>query len=668
MDLGRQADEEAKTREALPGVMTGEGTSDHARVEELQLHFERAPVNLVDMVFMLCWMGLAAFRRNKKLFWWYIFLPMSIINLSIPEKGKGGEHQPGILLLGFVIAASGAVSTVVKDVNTKCKHVALSQGLTHAGYWLGTFLADYLQLLVPSLSLLLAMHNKQYAVLQLPGAAPVVLAMCFAYPVGVLLVCYHASFHFSNPDSAVKLLPVVAISLNVFAAGALNVPSHAIELAVVVSVTVMAMINPLYALEGTFVILDLNQKILKKQGEEWLRGTRDRPPDTERMDVPIHYWPLLSGVFITYPILAALLILRDASVRWPSAATQEEEASCSDEEVLNEANRRIPTDAALVRGLRHTYGRTQAVRGITFGLRSGECFGLLGPNGAGKTTTLAALTGEITPSAGTVYMLGHEVGAGGREPALRREVGLCTQLDPLWPEMTGREHLQFYGLIKGVPDDDLDKYAEAVLRCLGFSVADADKAVGTYSGGMRRKLSIGIAIIGRPRIILLDEPTTAVDAVGKRHLWAILQARGSDQSAILMTHSMEEAEALCTRIAIQVRGRFRCLGTALRLKLRYGSEYLIEIVMEASKASSEHITAVSEFVNSELSSQATLAEQHGSRCVFRLPLERHSKDGLTIGTVFTELGAWKDKLGITSYCINQPTLEQVFLRLAREGA
>merc|ERR1719326_597950 len=115
---------------------------------------------------------------------------------------------------------------------------------------------------------------------------------------------------------------------------------------------------------------------------------------------------------------------------------------------------------------------------------------------------------------------------------------------------------------------------------------DSNKPAGQYSGGMKRKLSVGIALIGQSPLLFLDEPSAAVDAGAKRHLWKVIKLRGPDQTVVLTTHSMEEAEALCDRIAIQVKGQLRCLGTPMHIKHKYGSGYQLELLFKPPHGSS----------------------------------------------------------------------------------
>lgn len=337
-------------------------------------------------------------------------------------------------------------------------------------------------------------------------------------------------------------------------------------------------------------------------------------------------------------------------------------------------------DATHVQGLLHTYRtrvglnwvETNAVRGVSFGVRGGECFGLLGPNGAGKTTTLAVLTGLVRPpSAGVVNILGYNIAVAAEMSKACLKLGVCPQEDPLWETVTGREHLLFYGKLKGVPAATLTAKVSAILYRLGFENADADKPAGQYSGGMKRKLSLAIALIAQPPLLFLDEPSAAVDAAAKRHLWKVIKMRSASQSVVLTTHSMEEAEALCDRIAIQVKGQLRCLGPPHHIKRKYGSGYQLEVFChveagtggEPGQSQCERFVG---FVQERLSPEVRLLEHHAGRYLFQLPPIRSGPGSLTLGMVFTELQRNRECLGIIDYSLAQASLEQVFIRFARE--
>ena len=219
-----------------------------------------------------------------------------------------------------------------------------------------------------------------------------------------------------------------------------------------------------------------------------------------------------------------------------------------------------------------------AVERISFGLDYGECFALLGVNGAGKSTTFKSLTRDIVPTNGQISIAGHNVLEEFEEA--RKLIGYCPQHDAIFDLMTVEEHLWFYSKIKGVPAHRREQVVEDAIVQLNLS-EHREKPAGTLSGGNKRKLSVGIAIVGNPPIILLDEPSAGMDPEARRFMWSVVEKisqRDKKSAVILTTHSMEEAEALSTKMGIMVRGGiFRCYGSSQHIKNKFATGYEIEI-------------------------------------------------------------------------------------------
>ncbi len=195
-----------------------------------------------------------------------------------------------------------------------------------------------------------------------------------------------------------------------------------------------------------------------------------------------------------------------------------------------------------------------SVDNLSFEVGKNECFGLLGVNGAGKTTTFKMLTGEIMPTSGSALISGHDIVTDTHRARLF--MGYCPQFEAVIANMTGREMLTMYAMVRGIPE----KYVAAEVERIIFKLdlpRYADKLSGTYSGGNKRKLAVAAAIVGDPKVILLDEPSTGMDPVAKRFLWNVISDMYSNaqKSVILTSHSMAECEALCSRIGIMVAGR-----------------------------------------------------------------------------------------------------------------
>lgn len=200
-----------------------------------------------------------------------------------------------------------------------------------------------------------------------------------------------------------------------------------------------------------------------------------------------------------------------------------------------------------------------AVQDLSFGLKQGECFGFLGINGAGKTTTMKMLTGDIVPTSGNATLSGYDILT--QQVQVRRQIGYCPQNDALIDLLTVREHLELFAKIKGVPNSDLDLVVREKMEQLNLTAFE-DKLAGSLSGGNKRKLSVAIAMIGSPRILFLDEPSTGMmDPVSRRFMWDVISeisTYNKESTVVLTTHSMEECEALCTRVGIMVGGELKC--------------------------------------------------------------------------------------------------------------
>lgn len=215
---------------------------------------------------------------------------------------------------------------------------------------------------------------------------------------------------------------------------------------------------------------------------------------------------------------------------------------------------RMAEDPVLdVAGVRKRYGGTVALDGVSLAVQRGELFGLLGPNGAGKTTLMSALAGLADPDSGTVRLFGHPFDTNSRP--LRHRVGIATQDLAVYPELTARENLTFFGRLYGLAGSDLAERVDAQLAAVGLTDR-ADHRAGTFSGGMKRRLNLAVAVVHGPDLLLLDEPTTGVDPQSRNHIFEHVKALNAAGLTVIYTsHYMEEVQTLCPRLAIMDAGR-----------------------------------------------------------------------------------------------------------------
>src|SRR5437016_510971 len=227
------------------------------------------------------------------------------------------------------------------------------------------------------------------------------------------------------------------------------------------------------------------------------------------------------------------------------------------------------TNAIVVEGLVKRFGTVVALDGIDFEVPAGSVFGLLGPNGAGKTTAVRVLATVLDPDGGRAEVLGHDVV---REAELvRYRIGLAGQFAAVDPNLTGRENLRLIGRLTQLRRSDIESRAAEILTRFGLAEA-ADRPVRTYSGGMRRRLDVGAALVHRPPVLFLDEPTTGLDPEGRNELWAVIRELVADGTTVLLTTQyLEEADRLADRVVVVDRGRVIADDTPAALKAQLGN-------------------------------------------------------------------------------------------------
>lgn len=220
------------------------------------------------------------------------------------------------------------------------------------------------------------------------------------------------------------------------------------------------------------------------------------------------------------------------------------------------------------RGLVRRFGEREALADVSFEVVAGEVFGVLGPNGAGKTTTVRVLNGMIAPHAGESRVCGLDPRVDG--DAVRARTGVLTEQPAIYEPLTGRANLAFFGKLRGFSGHDLDRAVDAALGAVGL-LDRADTVASTYSKGMKQRLAIARAVMHRPEVLFLDEPTTGLDPVAAEQIAGLVRAAASEGRAVyLCTHLLNEAERLCRRYALFDRGRVLACGTKAELAARVG--------------------------------------------------------------------------------------------------
>ncbi|KAK6123285.1 hypothetical protein DH2020_042962 [Rehmannia glutinosa] len=359
---------------------------------------------------------------------------------------------------------------------------------------------------------------------------------------------------------------------------------------------------------------------------------------------------------------------------------QEEESIVKQQAAEGNVNSSI---AVQIRGLVKTYAgvtkigcckckRTSpyhALKGIWLNFPKDQLFCLLGPNGAGKTTAINCLTGITPVTGGDALIYGNSIRSSSGMSNIRRMIGVCPQFDILWDALSGEEHLSLFASIKGLAPASVKLVAQKLLAEVKLT-DDAKVRSCSYSGGMKRRLSVAIALIGEPKLLILDEPTTGMDPINRRHVWDVIESAKKGRAIILTTHSMEEADILSDRIGIMAKGRLRCIGTSIRLKSRFGTGFITNIRFSGDVygahdqgdtfSTAQHI-AVKEFFKSHL--DVLPKEESKSFLTFVIPQEKEK----LLKNFFAELQDREKEFGIADIQLGLTTLEEVFLNIAKKA-
>ncbi|XP_044804538.2 phospholipid-transporting ATPase ABCA7 isoform X8 [Bubalus bubalis] len=561
-----------------------------------------------------------------------------------------------VFAMSFVPASF--ILVLIDERVTRAKHLQCLGGLPPTLYWLGNFLWDMCNYLVSACIVVLIFLAFQQRAYVSPANLPALLLLLLLYGWSITPLMYPASFFFSVPSTAYVVLTCINLFIGIngsMATFVLELFSDQKLQKVSRILKQVFLIFPHFCLGRGLIDMVRNQAMadaFERLGE----GHFQSPLRWEVVGKNLLAMFIQGPIFLLFTLLLQHhnRLLPQPKLRpLPALGEEDEDVARERERVVQGATQ---GDVLVLRDLTKVYPgqRTPAVDRLCLGIPPGECFGLLGVNGAGKTSTFRMVTGDTLPSGGEAILEGHSVA---QEPAAaNRRMGYCPQSDAIFELLTGREHLELYARLRGVPEAQVAQTASYGLTRLGLPQY-ADQPAGTYSGGNKRKLATAVALVGDPALVFLDEPTTGMDPGARRFLWnSLLAVVQEGRSVVLTSHSMEECEALCTRLAIMVNGRFRCLGSAQHLKGRFGAGHTLTLRVPLSRSK-----LAADFV-AQAFPGAELREAHGGRLRFQLlPGGR-----CTLALVFGLLAAHGAEHGVEDFSVSQTTLEEVFLYFSKD--
>uniref|UniRef100_A0A8C2DN24 ATP-binding cassette, sub-family A (ABC1), member 4b n=1 Tax=Cyprinus carpio TaxID=7962 RepID=A0A8C2DN24_CYPCA len=531
-----------------------------------------------------------------------------------------------IFAMSFIPASF--ILYLIQERVTKAKHLQFVSGVSPLVYWVANFFWDMMNYSVSTamvVGIFVGFDKKCYTS---PTNLPALVALLCLYGWSVTPMMYPMSYMFNVPSTAYVSLSCINLFIGINSS-AITFILELFENNRVLKKVLL--VFPHFCLGRGLIDMAMNQAVT----DVYARFGEEFSMDPFRWNFVGKNLFCMAVEGFVYFIFNLLIQKRKKKLKNP-VKDEDEDVAQERERIYKGGNK---NDILLIRDLSKTYRRRKrpAVNKICVGVPAGECFGLLGVNVAGKTTTFKMLTGDTDVTSGEASVAGDSILTNIMD--VHQSMGYCPQFDAIDELLTGRELLYLYVAEWGVQKLGLSEYA--------------GNCAGTYSGGNKRKLSTAIAMIGCPPLVLLDEPTTGMDPHSRRFLWtAILSIIRDGRAVVLTSHSMEECEALCTRLAIMVNGTFKCLGTIQHLKYKFGGGYVVTMKIKAEKAG----------MPPDLIPAESFMESSFPGCIQR---EKHYNTlqyeitAASLARVFQLVLTNKERLNIEDYSVSQTTLDQV---------
>uniref|UniRef100_A0A8C2KS13 ATP-binding cassette, sub-family A (ABC1), member 4a n=1 Tax=Cyprinus carpio TaxID=7962 RepID=A0A8C2KS13_CYPCA len=551
-----------------------------------------------------------------------------------------------IFAMSFVPASF--VLYLIQERVTQAKHLQFVSGVSPLVYWIANFFWDMINYAVSAamvVGIFIAFDKKCYTS---PGNLQALIALLMLYGWSVTPMMYPMSYVFNVPSTAYVSLSCINLFIGINSSAitfildlfdSTEVKHPSLDFICNQVLKKALLVFPHFCLGRGLIDMAMNRAVM----DVYARFGEDFSLDPFSWDFVGKNVMFMVIEGFVYFILNVLIQYRFFLDHWmsdfkkPPITDEDVDVAKEREKVYKGGS---SSDILQIKDLSKTYTGTirPAVDRICVGVSPGECFGLLGVNGAGKTTTF-----KIDMANYTLYTL----------------ILTSTHFDFVINLVDFLEHLHLYARLRGVPESEISRVAEWGIQKLGlFEYAGC--TAGTYSGGNKRKLSTAIAMIGCPALLLLDEPTTGMDPHSRRFLWnSIMSVIQGGRAVVLTSHSMEECEALCTRLAIMVNGTFKCLGTIQHLKYKFGDGYVVTMKIRAAK----------EGTVPDLNPAEAFMESTFPGCIQR---EKHYNTlqyeiaSSSLAKIFQLVLANKEMLNIEDYSVSQTTLDQVFVNFAKQ--
>lgn len=590
-----------------------------------------------------------------------------------PWPPKTEDSLQFVFYFGLVMAAYPAFFALYPTAERirGVRSLQYSNGVRSHPLWMAYLAFDGLVVLLISvlITIILAAASPNawfslgcvFLCLLLYGVASTLLS----YVLSLVAKSQLSAFAFSAGGQAFMLLMYMTAYMNI----TVRSPAYETQRQIMTVHYTLGLITPIgQLLRAIFVGLNLFSALCS--GSPPVKATSPGP--MKFFGAPIVY---LIGQSL---FLLGILVWSDHSFAFPSlrkaaVPVDSEDITTKEPEVSAEIARVATSDDGLrVLHTSKTFktwsaGKNKVVDDLTFGVKRGEVFALVGPNGAGKSTTISMIRGEVKPDRGNGSIIVEDISVAQDRDSARAHLGVCPQHDPL-DQMTVVEHLRFYAGIHGLKN--IQHSVDSLITAVGLAPF-RDRMASRLSGGNKRKLGLAIALVGNPDVLLLDEPSSGMDPLAKRSMWTTLSRFVPNRSILLTTHSMEEADALASRVGILAKHMLD-LGTTHHLRAKHGYGFHVHLVLKSAPTSE----------NFEMENIKTWVEEHFRGSVmerrmwngqlrFNIPSqappgnteEEEDAGETSVGSIFLLLEENKAALGLEFYSVSVSTLDEVFLRV-----
>jgi len=573
-----------------------------------------------------------------------------VVGNNLADQKAAVSFIVTLLVTGNAFLINTFIVSPVKDRLSKITSILRAMGLQSLPHWLGSLIADMILATFNTVLLITFISVFKVALFQENLVNFGLLYLAFSF--NMITYAYNISVTFQSFELTVSLSP------SMFLSGVILCPLIANLIEAIFNISILKICYVLsFIFTGPALLLTLGvNHIVPSQYAD------DKALQFGPFDAPWMYTlvALALGLIQFFRLLqldGKIYSLKENQVYQESQfqdSAVEEEA----EDIQFEKNRlksKDNNDPIKAVQVQKVYPNGfKALSDLTFGVESGQIFCLLGPNGAGKTTAFEILTAAIPNTAGNVFL--------NNQPLSRNldafyETGICSQSNTLWDYVSVEQHLYIYARFKGLKGPEITQAINYILKALQLE-EHAHKGSEQLSGGNKRKLCVAMSMIGAPKLLFLDEPSTGMDPIARRHLWDLIkQVMKQKQGAmVLTTHYMQEAELIGDKLGILINGKFATIGNLSKLRQKFG-EYSIVVYQEKLGEYQEEIDKIMKlnFHDSRLSDGPDQKD-----LTYKVPLE-----SMKFSKIFTELESLKSQRKIKDFTIFTSTLEQIFINFAK---